>query len=268
MAASPGSVPTNWLPRLSALSDASAEKRERRRRLLHGRRKGPKLSARQQSLYETLLPRLALAPAHGKDPASYFDRRVETFWLEIGFGSGEHLLWQTQHHPEIGIIGAEPYQAGIAKLLSRIASLSPSCGAERREEPNIRIYEGDARDVIEALPDASLGRVFLLFPDPWPKRRHHKRRFIQRETLDALARVMKSQAEFRFASDDPGYIEWTLERLLEHRAFLWSAERAGDWQRRPVDWPPTRYEEKAMHGAPVFLSFHRRALQTGAAERT
>src|SRR5262249_16260276 len=119
----------------------------------------------------------------------------------------------------------------------------------------IRIYNGDARDIIGALPDASLGRVFILFPDPWPKLRHHKRRFIQMEMLDHLARVMKTGAELRFASDDAGYVEWTLERLMAHPSFEWIATRASDWQTRPADWPQTRYEAKELHGKPVFLKF-------------
>jgi tRNA (guanine-N7-)-methyltransferase len=112
---------------------------------------------------------------------------------------------------------------------------------------------GDARDIVETLPDASLDRVFILFPDPWPKTRHHKRRFIQMELLDQLARVMNSGAELRFASDDAGYVEWTLERLMAHPAFEWTAARSCDWRSRPADWPPTRYEAKELHGRPVFL---------------
>ncbi|HEY8697999.1 MAG TPA: hypothetical protein VIM02_10295 [Rhizomicrobium sp.] len=116
---------------------------------------------------------------------------------------------------------------------------------------------GDAREVIESLPGASLGRVFILFPDPWPKTRHHKRRFVQMEMLDELARVMKSGAELRFASDDADYVEWTLERMLVHPTFEWTATRAADWKSRPSDWPPTRYEAKALHGPPVYLRFQR-----------
>jgi tRNA (guanine-N7-)-methyltransferase len=221
---------------------------ERRRRLLHGRRKGPKLSAHQASLRETLLPKLRLEIRPGSDPRSYFND-VDGVWLEIGFGAGEHLLWQAQHHPRVGLIGAEPYEGGVAKLLAKLD------GTE-----NIRIHEGDAREIIEALPDAGIGRAFILFPDPWPKTRHHKRRFVQTQTLDALARVLKPGAELRFASDDAGYLAWTLERLVAHPAFAWTAERASDWTARSADWPPTRYEAKALHGPPVFLRFVRRPI--------
>jgi tRNA (guanine-N7-)-methyltransferase len=222
---------------------------ERTRRMLYGRRKGPKLSAHQQSLLDQLLLEFELHLKSGVDPRAYFSVTIEDVWLEVGFGGGEHLIWQAQHHPKIGLIGAEPYVNGVVKLLSQL---------EQQSAPNVRIYPGDARDILEALPDASLGRVFVLFPDPWPKTRHHKRRFIQMNMLDELARVMKPGAELRFASDDPGYVEWTLERLMAHPVFEWTAMRASDWHTRPPDWPPTRYEAKQLHGKPVFLNFCRR----------
>ena len=227
----------------------SSGRSERRRRQLYGRRKGPKLSPHKEELRRTLLPRLALALEPGRDPRSYFDPAVEDVWLEVGFGGGEHLFEQACGNPRIGLIGAEPYEAGVAKLLSKLADAPLS---------NIRIHEGDARDIIEALPDSCLGRVFILFPDPWPKTRHHKRRFVQTEMLDALARVMKPGAELRIASDDAGYVEWTLERAMAHPAFAWMAERAADWKTRPPGWPETRYEAKALHGPPAYLSFVRR----------
>ena len=302
MAASRGNAPTNSLRSSSALSDMSVGHGERRRRLLYGRRKGPKLSRHQVSLFQTLLPQFELKPERDRDARSYFDRPVEEVWLEIGFGGGEHLFWQAEHHPIVGLIGAEPYEAGMAKLLSKFsispngrgdegqgegvaqrsptlqtsgarqAATSPLPGPLPRfvgaREQNLRLYRGDARDIIETLPDASLARVFLLFPDPWPKKRHHKRRFIQMDSLDALARVMKPGAELRFASDDAGYIEWVLERMLAHPAFEWTAIRSFDWKTRPPDWPPTRYEQKALHGVPAFLLFQRRGLQTPVVQRT
>jgi tRNA (guanine-N7-)-methyltransferase len=279
-AGSPGRRPISQTDS-SAPSDAA-----RRRGLVYGRRKGPKLSAHQQSLRDTLLPKLRLELRLGADPRSYFlpppcgevearsasgggltsppalaphpknalhfstspqgGGKIDGVWLEIGFGAGEHLLWQAQHHPRIGLIGAEPYEGGVAKLLAKLD------GSE-----NIRIHEGDAREIIEALPDASIGRAFILFPDPWPKTRHHKRRFVQSQTLDALARILKPCAELRFASDDADYLAWTLERLIAHPAFAWTAEQASDWTTRPADWPQTRYEAKALHGPPVFLRFVR-----------
>ncbi len=221
---------------------------ERRRRQLYGRRKGPRLSAHQQHLIDTLLPRLALKLEQGADPKSYFDHVIDV-WLEVGFGAGEHLLWQAEHNPATGMIGAEPYISGVAKLLSKIGQSNIS---------NIRLYTGDARDIVDALPDASLGRVFILFPDPWPKTRHHKRRFVQTDTLDSLARVMKPGAELRFASDDAPYFEWTLERICAHPAFQWQAASSADWLTRPGDWPQTRYEAKELHGRPAYLRAIRR----------
>jgi tRNA (guanine-N7-)-methyltransferase len=171
-------------------------------------------------------------------------------WLEIGFGAGEHLFWQAESHPETGIIGVEPYIAGMAKLLAKLAP---------EGNRNIRLYSEDAREVIAALPDASLSRVFILFPDPWPKTRHHKRRFIQIEMLDQLARVLKKGAELRFGTDDSSYRDWGLERLAAHPAFAWLAKEASDWRVRPPDWPQTRYEAKAIAAGRVctYLRFVR-----------
>jgi len=208
-----------------------------RQRRHFGRRKGPALSAHQAGLLETLLPKLRIEPQSARDPRSYFSVAVSDLWLKIGFGGGEHLLWQAEAHPRVGLVGAEPYVSGVAKLLSKLATVPA---------PNLRLYTEDATDIIEALPDASLGRVFVLFPDPWPKTRHHKRRFIQMAMLDQLARVMKQGAELRFATDDNGYLVWTLERLSAHRGFQWLANTAGDWRTRPSDWPQTRYEAKAI----------------------
>lgn len=197
----------------------------------------------------TLLPKLRLDLGACADPCGLFGG-VDEVWLEVGFGGGEHLLEHARANPSIGLIGAEPYEAGVAKLLSKLAD--SDCA-------HIRIHEGDARDIIEALPDASLGRAFILFPDPWPKTRHHKRRFVQMEMLDALARVLKPGAELRIASDDAGYVDWTLERLMAHPGFAWTAKIASDWKVRPLGWPQTRYEAKALHGPPVYLQFMRMA---------
>ncbi len=217
---------------------------------------------------QTLLPRLALKLESGRDTRTYFppacpagrdNGAVRDAWLEIGFGGGEHLLWQAQAHSDIGMIGAEPYQSGVAKFLSRLASRSEQGNDDLT---NIWIYQDDARDILKALPDRSLGRVFLLFPDPWPKTRHHKRRFLQMATLDELARVMTAGAELRFATDDRSYFLWALERLMSHPAFGWQAQSCRDWQRRPEDWPQTRYEAKAVSAgrACAYLQFQRREL--------
>ena len=220
---------------------------DRNRHKLYGRRKGPKLSARQAGLRRTLLGELAWQP--GGDPFCQFPNSVREIWLEVGFGAGEHLHWQGSHNPHAGLIGAEPYEMGVAKLLTKL---------EETPLNSVRIHEGDGRDIIEALPDSSLGRFFLLFPDPWPKTRHHKRRFLQMEMLDQLARVLKDGAELRFATDDKSYLPYALERLMAHPAFEWLAQSPGDWKSRPADWPPTRYETKAIKGPPTFLRFRRR----------
>jgi tRNA (guanine-N7-)-methyltransferase len=220
---------------------------ERGRRKLYGRRKGPKLSARQAGLRRTLLGELAYQP--DGDPLAQFPNGVLEVWLEVGFGAGEHLIWQATQNPQVGMIGAEPYEMGVAKLLTKL---------EETKLNNVRIYEGDGREIIESLRDRSLGRFFLLFPDPWPKTRHYKRRFLQMEMLDSLARVLKPGAELRFATDDKSYLSFALERLMAHPAFDWLTEGPSDWKSRPGDWPATRYEAKAIKGPPTFLRFIRR----------
>jgi tRNA (guanine-N7-)-methyltransferase len=225
-----------------------------RRRTLHGRRRGKKLRAGQQSLLDTLLPRLVLAlPADAAriDLAQAFGGRLppDGVWLEVGFGAGEHLVWQAEQHPGVGLIGCEPYLNGVAKCLAHI---------ERGGAKNIRLFADDARFVMAALPPGSLSRVFVLFPDPWPKTRHHKRRFVQRENLDTLANLMIPGAELRLATDDPSYLPWMIEHACTHPAFDWLADRPADWRTRPADWPATRYERKMLAGKPVFLRLRRR----------
>ena len=222
-------------------------------RRFYGRRKGRPLGKGQQRLIDTLLPRLAIAlPDEGRlDPNSLFSRNPAQLWLEIGFGGGEHLAEQARANRDVGLIGCEVFLNGIATLLAQV-----SAGAL----DNVRLYPEDARDLLDALPEASLDRVFLLFPDPWPKRRHADRRFIQPANLDLLARLMKPGAEFRVASDDPTYIGWALAHLMRHHAFTWTARGPADWRVRPADWPQTRYESKALREGrhPVFLRFIRR----------
>jgi tRNA (guanine-N7-)-methyltransferase len=227
---------------------------EIRPRVLYGRRRGRRLRPGQRRLEETLLPELAVAlPPEGAllDPARLFPDRVADLWLEVGFGGGEHLAAQAAAHPDVGLLGCEVFENGVVKLLAE---------AERRKLRNVRILVDDARLLIRALPDRSLGRVFVLFPDPWPKVRHHKRRFVSTETLTELARVMKNGAELRLATDDVDYLRWMLERAPVHPEFAWLARRPGDWRERPDDWPPTRYEQKAIAAgrAPTFLRLRRR----------
>lgn len=227
---------------------------ERHRNHLYGRRRGHRLRPGRQRLVDDLLPRIAATvPDDGApvDLKRLFNKAVTRFWLEIGFGAGEHLAAQAAAHPDVGIIGCEPFVNGVAALLARI---------EEGGLTNVRIRNDDARPLLAALPEAAFERVFVLFPDPWPKTRHLKRRFIGASTLDALARLMTDGAELRFASDDMDYVRWTLDHVWRHGAFAWTAHRPGDWRHRPPDATETRYEAKAgSSGATcVHLSFRRR----------
>jgi tRNA (guanine-N7-)-methyltransferase len=228
----------------------------------YGRRRGRPLRAGQRERQTTLLPRLAFTlPESGTlDPASLFAERPLEIWLEIGFGGGEHLAEQAERHPEIGFIGCELFENGVVKLLGEI---------DRRRLTNIRICANDARRLLATLAPCSVGRVFILFPDPWPKARHHKRRLIAPPTLDRLAEIMTDRAELRLATDDPGYLSWMLECATDHPAFCWTARRPADWRERPEDWPATRYEQKARKAGrvPAFLRFirhPRQAARSGA----
>jgi tRNA (guanine-N7-)-methyltransferase len=225
-----------------------------RRPHLHGRRRGRALRPGQESLLNELLPQVALGiPAVGRiRPKDLFGPGRASIWLEIGFGSGEHLALQALTHPQIGLIGCEIFENGVVKLLAYIA---------RWHLDNIRVFTDDARLLIGALPPASIDRVFILFPDPWPKRRHKKRRLLTGDTLDGLATIMPGGAELRLATDDQDYLCWMRERVTNHPDFEWLARRPQDCRVRPPDWPPTRYEEKARAaGRPTgFLRFRRRA---------
>jgi len=229
-------------------ADGGAE----RRRHFHGRRQGRKLRAGRAALIETLLPRLTVAlPEQGGalDPAALFPRPPRELWVEIGFGAGEHLAWQAAHHPDIGFIGCEPFINGMSTLLAAV---------ERDGLDMVRVWPDDARPLLDRLPDGSVGRLFLLFADPWPKLRHHNRRFIQDDTVADLARLLKDGGELRIATDDAPLLDWSLQRVRRNPAFAWTAEGPADWRERTADWPPTRYEEKALHGRPYYLRFQRR----------
>jgi tRNA (guanine-N7-)-methyltransferase len=213
-----------------------------------GRLKGKRLRAGQEALIETLLPRLRVDP--GRDPREAFGRTVSNLWLEIGFGGGEHLAAQACAHPDIGFIGCEPFVNGVAKFLSVI---------DRERLGNIRIWDRDATELIPRLPPASVDRAYLLYPDPWPKRRQRKRRFLSDVTLEALARILRPGAELRFATDIDDYAGWALARVLRSAHFIWTAERPDDWRKPWPDWPGTRYEAKAVRDgrAPIYLTFRR-----------
>ncbi|MEM7057859.1 MAG: tRNA (guanosine(46)-N7)-methyltransferase TrmB [Pseudomonadota bacterium] len=226
-------------------------------RNFYGRRRGKKLRNHQADLVDTRLAELAppgvtWADNPGRDPidlGALFPGKKEV-WLEIGFGGGEHMLAQAQANPEIGIIGAEPFINGVAKLLAAIEQAGVS---------NVSVTDADARDVMDVLPAASIARVFLLYPDPWPKTRHHKRRFVNPAQLNQLAKVMAPGADLRIATDISDYVRHSLLILGQHPDFSWTAERPKDWREPWPDWPGTRYEAKALREGrkPHYLAFKR-----------
>jgi tRNA (guanine-N7-)-methyltransferase len=212
-----------------------------------GRLKSRPIKPRQAALMESLLPRLR-CPLEPFDPKALAPTAAEV-WLEIGFGGGEHMAAQAARRPNVLSIGAEPFLNGVASALRHI---------DEQGLANVRLHDGDVRDLLERLPDASLDRVFILFPDPWPKARHNKRRLVQAELIGELARVLKPRGRLRFATDWADYANWTLERLLASSSFTWVAKEAADWRLAPVDHVTTRYEEKRLGDcAPVFLDFVR-----------
>ncbi|GGE21937.1 tRNA (guanine-N(7)-)-methyltransferase [Aureimonas endophytica] len=224
----------------------------RRREAFFGRVMGKTLRPRQAELFDTLLPSLALdlsRPAPER-LETLFPQPVEAVRLEIGFGGGEHLLSMADRFPRTGFIGAEAFRNGIAKLLVDL---------EEAPRPNLRLHPDDATLLLDWLPPASLAGVDLFYPDPWPKRRHWKRRFVSPVNLDRLARAIRPGGLFRFASDIDTYVDWTLRACRDHAAFAWTARRASDWHRPFEGWPGTRYEAKALREGrrPAYLTFLR-----------
>jgi tRNA (guanine-N7-)-methyltransferase len=202
-----------------------------------GRRHGRKLSPRQEALLADLLPRvrvdLSRAPAMVSDPECL----PQPLWLEIGFGGAEHLLWQAEQNPAVTIIGCEPFEEGVVKALA---------GIETRGLANVRLHPDDARPLLRWLPPASLDRCFVLFPDPWPKKRHVKRRLVNAATLALIARALKPGGELRIGTDIGDYARTILIAAAATPQLRWTATCAADWRDRPADWPQTRYEAKAI----------------------
>jgi tRNA (guanine-N7-)-methyltransferase len=225
----------------------------RQHRTFFGRRKGHKLGPRRTRLIETLLPRLAvdLSQPPPMDLRTLFPVPLDEVVLEIGFGGGESMIVQAQAQPCTGVLGVEPFVNGMANALAAI----DSCALQ-----NIRLHFDDASTLIDWLPDASLARIYLVHPDPWPKRRHWKRRFIQDEMVSRLARILRAGGEFRFVTDVADYAAWTLQRLLRSEKFEWTARCAGDWRKPWPGFTPTRYYVKAARAelASCFLVFRRR----------
>lgn len=215
-----------------------------------GRIKSRPIKPRQAALFDTLMPEVALPdPKAGPiDPKVLMPEAAEA-WLEIGFGGGEHLAAQAARNPQAVIIGCEPFLNGVASLLRHI---------DEGGLKNVRVHADDARAVVEALPDASLDRVMILFPDPWHKARHNKRRLVQDEFVADLVRVLKPGGRLRFVTDWKDYADWALERFERNPDLDWTADRADDWRTAPSDHVVTRYEEKKLGDtAPIFLDFVR-----------
>jgi len=224
-------------------------------RNFYGRRHGKTLRARQKTLLETQLDALSPGPVDWEDNPERHALDIHALcagrplWLEIGFGSGEHLVHQAAAHPDVMLLGAEPYINGVATLLGKI----DCAGVD-----NVRIYPGDARDLFDVLPAGSVAKAFLLYPDPWPKARHHRRRFVTPEHLIPLARCLSAGAEFRVATDIPDYVRQALEEV-PRAGFEWQAACAKDWRSPWADWLSTRYEQKALREGrvPHYLTFRR-----------
>ncbi len=219
---------------------------------LYGRRKGHPLTAYQTGLMENLMPKLGVDVSAPVDPAALFNKPtpLNQLRLEIGFGGGEHLCHRAKTMPDWHFIGVEPFENGMAKCLA---------GIDRDGLGNVRLLMDDARFLLDQLPTASVDHIDLLYPDPWPKSRHNKRRFVNQGNLDEMARVLKPGGLFCFASDIPSYVDWTLDHLRRHKDFSWQADSAADW-RTPYDgWISTRYEQKAIREGrtPHYLTFQK-----------
>ncbi len=229
---------------------------KRPHRNFYGRLKGKTLKASQKTYLDEDLAALSPGPVTWDDnpQRQHLDLAGrfggKPVWLEIGFGGGEHLVHQAQQNPQVGIIGAEPYINGVAMLLGKI---------RRADVGNLAVHPGDARDLMDVLPEASVDRAFLLYPDPWPKTRHHRRRFVTPEHLVPLARALKPGAVFRVATDIEDYVRQTLQEVPK-AGFVWTAERPQDWRKAWPDWISTRYEQKALREGriPHYLTFIRR----------
>jgi len=220
----------------------------------YGRRQGHPLRPARRKLVEGLLPELRISiPADGTpiDVPSLFGETKRAYWIEIGFGGGEHLAAIAEANPDVGFIGCEPFINGVSSLLAMIHERSLS---------NIRIYDDDARHLLPLLPDTLFERLYLLYADPWPKKRHNRRRFVQPDILDSFARIIQDAGKFKFASDFMDYVRWTLAHVTVHPDFQWTARGPEDWRIRPVDSIETRYEAKAKKAGSdcVYLDFVRR----------
>jgi tRNA (guanine-N7-)-methyltransferase len=220
-------------------------------RAFFGRRSGKKLHGGQQAVFDATLPALEISLEGALDPRTLFPD-ADDIIVEIGYGGGEHLALEAARHPQTGFIGCEVFTGGIGKMVQTIAA---------QDLRNIRLFTDDALKLLMALPDASLDGVYLLYPDPWPKTRHHKRRFVSPTTLQELARVIRPGGRFFFATDIEDYANWCLAHILRSRDFTFNPERAGAWHEPYPGWEATRYETKARREGRMvsfYFSFERR----------
>ena len=224
----------------------------------YGRRKGRPLRSNSQDLINDVLPKITFDSKHAKDIQASFPKCSSQVWLEIGFGGGEHLCGQAKANPDVNMIGAEAFINGVVMLMREMNRVQERDSVDTSS--NVRVWPQDVRPLLDSLPDNSIDRIFLLFPDPWPKSRHHKRRFINPKNLERLARIIKPGGEFRFASDHAEYVEWGVERMKVNKGFSPNFSWDDLPQQRPADWVPTRYEQKALDQGIVctYLSFTRR----------
>ena len=230
----------------------------------YGRRQGRKIRKAKSGLLDRFLPRIAISDT-APVTKDMFGVPVDEIWLEIGFGNGEHLAGQALKHPHIGFIGAEVFKNGVANLLTLLTGIKESGDMPEQitlppeRVDNVRVWSEDVRLLFERIPDGSLSRVFLLFPDPWPKKRHASRRFVNPDNLKEIARILKKGGIFRIATDHKVYKSWTLRRMAETPDFRWTAKTGNDWRYPPADWVETKYQRKAVAEGrrPIFLDFER-----------
>jgi len=251
MAAFPGSAPNS----LMSSNAPSTDNRGPPQRLVYGRRQAARLKPRHKRLLDDLLPSIEVRLPDPLRRATLAELGIDDgdrpLWLEIGFGGGEHLAAIAADRPDVLTVGVEPFVTGAGKLLAAV---------EARGLANLRLFVNDARLLLYAMPDGCLQRAFILFPDPWPKLRHHKRRIVNDRTVAELARLLAPGGELRIATDHADYLSWILATMRRQPAFAWLAERPGDWRERPGDWHPTRYEAKAKAAGRdcVYLRYRRR----------
>ncbi len=231
----------------------------------YGRRQGRKIRKAKSSLLERFLPQVEITSSTKLDTQTLFSTPVNSICLEIGFGNGEHLAGQALNNPTTGFIGAEVFKNGVANLLTLITGIKQA--DEVPEEikllpqrvDNIRIYADDIRLLFAKMPDNFLDKVFLLFPDPWPKNRHADRRFVNPDNLNEISRILKPEGLFRIATDHPIYKRWVLRQMHQRNDFKWMATCGNDWKKAPQDWVETKYQRKAIREGrrPVFFDYQR-----------